>query len=98
MLMWGDASISRLTKAEKADQYLYTRETATEPADFYITDAKLGAGVRLTDMRPQVSQFAWTPGVQLVNYTSDKGDKLQGALLLPAGYEPGKKYPLLVYF
>ena len=35
-------------------------------------------------MRPQVAEFHWTPGVQLVNYTCDKGDKLQAALL-PAG-------------
>jgi dipeptidyl aminopeptidase/acylaminoacyl peptidase len=32
----------------------------------------------------------------LINYTSAKGDKLQGALYLPANYQPGKKYPLLV--
>ena len=34
--------------------------------------------------------------MRLINYTSAKGDKLQGALYLPANYEPGKKYPLLV--
>ena len=34
--------------------------------------------------------------MKLINYTSAKGDKLQGALYLPANYEPGKKYPLLV--
>ena len=28
---------------------------------------------------------------------SDKGDTLQGALYLPADYEPGKKYPTVVY-
>ena len=33
----------------------------------------------------------------LVDYTSDKGDKLQAALFLPAGYEKGKKYPTIVY-
>ena len=34
----------------------------------------------------------------LVNYTSAKGDKLQGALHLPANYEKGKQYPTIVYF
>ena len=34
--------------------------------------------------------------MKLINYTSAKGDKLQGALYLPANYEPGKKYPMLV--
>ena len=27
-----------------------------------------------------------------------RGNKLQGTLTLPANYEPGKKYPMLVYF
>lgn len=97
-VLWGDAAFSRVTKAEKADVVLYTRETALEPADFYITDFKFGEPKRLTDMRPQVAQYNWTPGVQLVNYTCDKGDKLQGALYLPSNYEKGKSYPTLVYF
>ena len=97
-VLWGDAGYSRLMKAEKADVVLYTRETALEPPDYYATDSKFGEPKRLTDMRPQVAEFNWTPGVQLVNYTCDKGDKLQAALYLPANYEKGKAYPTLVYF
>ena len=86
------------SKAEKADVVVYTRETALEPADYYATDMKFGEPKRLTDMRPQVAAFNWTPGVQLVNYTCDKGDKLQAALYLPADYEKGKAYPTVVNF
>ncbi|MEO7270463.1 MAG: S9 family peptidase, partial [Vicinamibacterales bacterium] len=92
-VLWGDAAFSRLLKAEKAEVVLYTRETALEPGDYYATDMTFGEPKRLTDMRPQVAGFDWTPGVQLVNYTCDKGDKLQAALYLPAGYEKGKSYP-----
>jgi dipeptidyl aminopeptidase/acylaminoacyl peptidase len=34
----------------------------------------------------------------LVDYTNSKGVKLQGTLTLPANYETGKKYPMIVYF
>jgi dipeptidyl aminopeptidase/acylaminoacyl peptidase len=34
----------------------------------------------------------------LLDYTSAKGDKLQGALFLPANYEKGKRYPTIVYY
>jgi dipeptidyl aminopeptidase/acylaminoacyl peptidase len=98
VLMWGDASFNRLAKAKNVDQFLYTRETVTEPADFFITDASFGPGTRLTDQRPQVAGFAWSQGSMLVNYTSDKGDKLQAALFLPANYEKGKSYPTVVNF
>ena len=96
LLNWSDASFATLTKAQNADQYVYSRSTTTEPSDYYIADASLANGQRLTDQRPQVSSFAWTEGVTLVNYTSDKGDKLQAALFLPAGYEKGKAYPTIV--
>lgn len=98
MVTWGDASFSRLMKAEKADTLVYTRETAVEPADFYATGAAFGEPTRLTDMRPQVADFHWTSGVRLVDYVSDKGDTLQAALFLPANYEAGRAYPTLVNF
>jgi len=41
--------------------------------------------------------LAWSAGARLVTYVSDKGDTLQGALFLPAGYEEGKKYPTVTY-
>jgi dipeptidyl aminopeptidase/acylaminoacyl peptidase len=51
----------------------------------------------VTDGNPQQKNFLWSKGVKLIEYTSDKGDKLQGALYLPANYEPGKSYPAIVY-
>src|SRR5437762_12672126 len=34
---------------------------------------------------------------RLIEWRSLDGENLQGALLLPAGYEEGKRYPLIVY-
>jgi dipeptidyl aminopeptidase/acylaminoacyl peptidase len=98
MLMWGDAAFTRLAKAKNADQFIYTRETVAEPADFYATDASFGPGARITELRPQVGQFHWSAGSMLIDYTSDKGDKLQAALFLPANYEKGRAYPTVVNF
>jgi len=94
-LVWDDAKVS-YQKAKDADVYLYTRQTASEFPNYYVASADLKTGRRITDVNSQQSEFAWTSGVKLINYTSAKGDKLQGALYLPANYEPGKKYPLLV--
>jgi dipeptidyl aminopeptidase/acylaminoacyl peptidase len=96
---WGDFSYPQLLKAKKADAFVYARGTSLEPNDYYYsTDAALSNPLRLTDQRPQVARFDWSPGVQLVNYTSEKGDKLQAALFLPANYEKGKAYPTVVNF
>ncbi|HXT17456.1 MAG TPA: prolyl oligopeptidase family serine peptidase [Gemmatimonadaceae bacterium] len=94
-IVFDDANYN-FQKAKDADVYVYTRQTAIDFPNYYVTDASLKPGRQLTDANPQQKDFAWTSGVKLINYTSAKGDKLQGALYLPANYEPGKKYPLLV--
>ncbi len=94
-LMWDDAAFN-FTKAKDTDVVLYSRSTARDYPDWYVANASLTAGTRLTEADPQQREFAWSTGSRLINYTSAKGDKLQGALFLPANYEPGKKYPLLV--
>jgi len=104
-LVWDDATFN-FEKAKDADVYLYTRQTSRDFPNYYVANADgsdanaqkraFEGGRQITDANPQQKEFAWTPGVKLINYTSAKGDKLQGALYLPANYQPGKKYPLLV--
>jgi dipeptidyl aminopeptidase/acylaminoacyl peptidase len=94
-LVFDDASYN-FQKAKDADVYVYTRQTNIEFPNYYVTDASFKPGKQITDANPQQKEFAWSSGVKLINYTSAKGDKLQGALYLPANYQPGKKYPLLV--
>ncbi|BDC49476.1 acylaminoacyl-peptidase [Bryobacterales bacterium F-183] len=97
-LLWDDALFNTLVKAKNADTYFYTRETGTEYPNFLLaSNASLEAGTKVTDANPQQKEKAWSTGVKLIDYTSAKGDKLQGALFLPANYEPGKKYPTIVY-
>jgi dipeptidyl aminopeptidase/acylaminoacyl peptidase len=95
--VWEDALYGNLSKAKNADKYVFTRETQNEYPDYYTADATLKNPVKLTDANPQQKNFYWSSGVKLVDYTSAKGDKLQGALFLPANYEPGKSYPTIVY-
>jgi dienelactone hydrolase len=83
-------------KAREADVFVFTRQTARDFPNYHVAGPDFRPVRQLTNANPQQKEFAWTSGVRLINYTSDKGDKLQGALYLPANYEPGKKYPLLV--
>jgi dipeptidyl aminopeptidase/acylaminoacyl peptidase len=96
-LLWDDAEFATVLKAKKADAYVYTRETAKDYPDYYSTDKSLRDGRRLTRANPQQEKFLWSRGSILVNYTSAKGTKLQGALFLPANYEENKRYPTIVY-
>jgi len=96
-LLWDDAGFGNLIKAKNAERFLYTRETYESYPNYYVADAALAGGKPVTDANPQQKNFLWSKGVKLIDYTSAKGDKLQGALFLPANYEPGKSYPTIVY-
>ncbi|HWP43132.1 MAG TPA: prolyl oligopeptidase family serine peptidase, partial [Blastocatellia bacterium] len=96
-LLWDDAAFDSLLKAKNADTYLYTKENFETYSDYYVADAALKNGQRVTDANPQQKNFLWSKGARLIDYTSAKGDRLQAALHLPAGYEPGKSYPTIVY-
>jgi dipeptidyl aminopeptidase/acylaminoacyl peptidase len=95
ILMSGDASFN-FTKARDVDAYFYTRQTSQDFPNYFVANADFKSGRQITDADPQQKEFAWSSGARLIKYVSDKGDTLQGALYLPASYEPGKKYPLLV--
>ncbi len=95
-LLWDDAKFF-VSRARDADTWVFTRQTFKEFPDYWVSEKTLAAPRRLTDANPQQKEYAWSSGAQLVNYVSDKGDTLQGALYLPANYEPGKKYPTMVY-
>jgi dipeptidyl aminopeptidase/acylaminoacyl peptidase len=97
LLLWDNAVFSRLIKAKNADVFLYTKETFKDFPDYYVTDASLQNGKKITNANPQQKGFLWSSGAILLDYKSEKGDKLQAALFLPANYEKGKKYPTIVY-
>jgi dipeptidyl aminopeptidase/acylaminoacyl peptidase len=94
-LFFEDARFS-IQKARDADVYLYTKQSFTEYPNYWVFNPGFKFGYQITDMNPQMKELAWSSGTRLIDYTNDKGAKLQGALYLPANYEEGKKYPLLV--
>jgi dipeptidyl aminopeptidase/acylaminoacyl peptidase len=85
------------SRARDADAWFFTRQTFTEYPDYWTSDGTFRNARRLTNAGAQQREYTWSSGARLVDYVSEKGDSLQGALFLPANYEPGKKYPTVVY-
>ena len=96
-LIFADKQIGQVAKAEKADRVIFTQQTFTESPDWWASTTAFASPKKMTDANPHLAEYAWGSKV-LVDYTNAKGQKLQGTLTLPANYEPGKKYPMLVYF
>lgn len=89
--------IGRPAKAENANRIIFTIETFVDYPDYYLSDLSFDNPLRLTDANPQQSEYAWGRRV-LIDYENSRGIHLQATLTLPADYEPGKRYPMLVYF
>jgi len=84
-------------KAKNAVKFLYTREDYREFPDLWTADDAFSSPRKISDANPQVEEFAWGEA-ELVEWTSADGRPLQGVLIKPGHYEPGKRYPVLVYY
>jgi dipeptidyl aminopeptidase/acylaminoacyl peptidase len=97
-LLWVDKSVGRPVTAREADRMVFTQQTFVEFPDYWVSDTRFRSPRKVTDANPQQVDFAWSPGRVLIDYVDERGNKLQGTLALPAGYQEGKRYPMLVYF
>jgi dipeptidyl aminopeptidase/acylaminoacyl peptidase len=96
-LHFADEMVDGLVKAEAADRVVFTRQTFEQFPDYWTSDTRFRSPRRVTDANPQIADFRWGRRV-LVDYMDERGNKLQGTLALPAGYEAGTRYPMIVYF
>ena len=95
-LVLEDKSITGLAKAKDADVYAYTVQAFDDPPDVMVGGADLKDARAVAKTNPFAADYAWGTS-ELVEYKNERGERLQGALFYPAGYEPGKKYPMVVY-
>jgi dipeptidyl aminopeptidase/acylaminoacyl peptidase len=77
-------------------QAAYLVEDAEHCSDLWLSDSTFGDQQRLTHVNPQFDRYRMGKA-QLIDWLSDDGERLQGALLLPADYKKGKRYPLVVW-
>jgi len=95
-LLWLDKNVSSLAKAEEADVYRYIVQDYDDSPDIFVGASDLRDAEQATATNPFQSEYAWGRS-ELIEYRTDKGRRLQGALFYPAGYEPGRRYPMIVY-
>ena len=96
---WRDSRLAPM-KAKGADVWVSTIQTAARFPDYWrvtLANGTIADSVRLSDANPRMNGVAWTPGARLVDYVTEKGDSLQGVLVLPANYQEGKAYPTLTF-
>ncbi len=95
-LVLDDKSITGLAKAKDAEVFAYTIQAFDDPPDVMVGGPELKGARAVAKTNTFAGDYAWGRS-ELIEYKNERGERLQGALFYPAGYEPGRKYPMVVY-
>lgn len=96
-LVAGDVRYGRPTKARDAERLLWTRESFVEFPDLWVSGLDFADARKLTDVNAQQAEYRWG-SAELVSWISADGASLDGILIKPDGFDPSRKYPMMVYF
>jgi dipeptidyl aminopeptidase/acylaminoacyl peptidase len=96
VLTFQDRRVDRLAKAKRADRFVYAAQDFDDSPDYFAAGAALADPVQVTRTNPFMADYAWGRST-VVEYRNAQGQPMQGALFYPAGYEAGRKYPMVVY-
>ena len=97
-----------LVKADKANAFIYTKETYTASPDLFFTTGNYVPGnhssvnmkfndQRLSATNPQQAAYNWGTA-ELFKWKAFNGKTSEGILYKPEDFDPAKKYPMIIYF
>ncbi len=89
-----DAYYSSFSFDKKFNLISFIKQNPVSPPDVYVSYLKKFKPVKLTDINPQLKEFALGK-TKIIHWKSEDGMEMEGLLVKPVNYEPNKKYPLL---
>jgi dipeptidyl aminopeptidase/acylaminoacyl peptidase len=95
-LLWAGKNHRYLGRALQADVLLLSASRFDEYPDLHTTTAAFSAPAKVSRGGDQLAPFQWG-GAELLTYRNTEGVELSAALYKPAGFDPAKKYPMIVY-
>ena len=97
LIMEPDFALGYLNKAKNANVITYTKNNFVESTNLWVTKDMFKNSRKLTNSNPQQSQYNWGT-CESVYWKAHDGRDLEGLLYKPEGFDPAKKYPMVVYF
>jgi dipeptidyl aminopeptidase/acylaminoacyl peptidase len=84
-----------LAVSDDGKHVVYPAQDTQHGQDLWLADPEFRNLKRMTQINPQLERYNMG-SARLIEWHSLDGERLRGALLLPAGYQEGKRYPLIV--
>jgi dipeptidyl aminopeptidase/acylaminoacyl peptidase len=91
-----DKLFGGLRKAKNAEVYVFTWQRFEEFPDLWVSDADFAAARKVSGANPQQADYSWGKA-ERIDYINGDGLTLPAVLIKPDGFDPAKKYPLMVY-
>ena len=91
-----DKQFGGLRKAKNADVYAFTWQTFEEFPDLWVSGGDLAAARKVSSANPQQADYLWGKA-ERIDYLNADHVTLPAVLIKPEGFDPAKKYPLMVY-
>lgn len=83
-------------KAKEADVFLLTASTFNEFPDLLVTGSDFKELKKVSNANPQKAQLLWGTA-EIITFKNIDGVPLSATLMKPENFDPGKKYPMLIY-
>ena len=71
-------------------------EDRTALAEIFRRTTGAGSPRRITDMTAQIADWGDLGSREVIRWNSEDGAEIEGVLMTPPGYDPGRAYPLMV--
>lgn len=86
-----------IDQSKDASKLIYSRESYDEFPDVWTADSNFHKEKKITKLGNQLKDYVWgnTEQVRWANY---EGDSLDGFIIKPDGFDPKKRYPVLVWY
>ena len=86
-----------IIKAKNTEVFAYTKADFRTSPDLWTTADLWKNERQLSHINPQMNDYLWGTA-ELVSWKTKNGFDVQGLLYKPEDFDPGKKYPVMVYF
>ena len=96
-LLGGRRKMSGFTFDERGTKVAYVATSMTKPTELYVADADGKNERRVTSFNDKLTSEVAFSDAERFTYPSVGGLEIEGWLMKPFGWQPGKKYPLVLY-
>ena len=91
-----DRAIGEPLRSRDGRRLVFTEQRFDTFPDLWSSGALPIAATRVSDANPQASGYA-QGHARLIDYTNARRERLRAVLITPDGFDPHRRYPMLVY-